>query len=161
VRDDFELLAEIQEVASLAGLAHVYPPAEYPFPTEAVRERWRTSTDEVFVDPEGRGFVAVTGEWLNGLYVRPEAWGTGVAAELHDRAVEALRANGVERARLWVLEHNGRARRFYERRGWAPDGTSRVVEFPPHPLDLGYARDLRETESDMAETDESPALPMG
>jgi hypothetical protein len=60
-----------------------------------------------------------------------------------------------------VLEHNVRARRFYERRGWAPDGTSRVVEFPPHPLDLGYARDLRETESDMAETDESPALPMG
>jgi GNAT superfamily N-acetyltransferase len=161
VRDDFELLAEIQEVASLAGLAHVYPPEEYPFPAEAVRERWRTSTDEVFVDSEGRGFVAVTGEWLNGLYVRPEAWGTGVAAELHDRALEALRANGVERARLWVLEHNLRARRFYERRGWAPDGTSRVVEFPPHPLDLGYALDLRGAETDVAVSDKSPALPLG
>ena len=142
MRDDFELLAEIQEQASLAGLAHVYPPERYPFPTEAVRERWRTADDEILVDPQGRGFAAVTGEWLNGMYVRPEAWGTGVAAELHDRAVEALRANGVERARLWVLEHNDRARRFYERRGWAADGTSRVVEFPPHPLDLGYALQL-------------------
>ena len=142
MRDDFELLAEIQEAASLAGLAHVYPPAEYSFPTEAVRERWRTSTDEIVVDPEGRGFVAVTGEWLDGLYVRPEAWGTGVAGELHDRAIETLRANGIERARLWVLEHNARARRFYEKRGWREDGTSRVVEFPPHPIDLGYALEL-------------------
>ena len=100
MRDDFELLAEIQEAASLAGLAHVYPPAEYPFPTEAVRERWRTSTDEIVVDPEGRGFVAVTGEWLEAMYVRPVAWGSGLADELHDRAVEALRANGVERAPL-------------------------------------------------------------
>jgi GNAT superfamily N-acetyltransferase len=142
VRDDFELLAAIQEAASLAGLAHIYPPAEYPFPREAVRERWRSSEDEIFVDPEGRGFAAVQGEWLNGLYVRPEAWGTGVAAELHDRALEALRRAGVERARLWVLEENHRARRFYERRGWAPDGTSRVVEYPPHPLDVGYALEL-------------------
>ena len=142
MRDDFELLAEIQEVASLAGLAHIYPPAEYPFPTEAVRERWRGSTDVIFVDPEGRGFVAVSGEWLNGLYVRPEAWGTGVAGELHDRAVAALRAAGVPRARLWVLEGNTRARRFYERRGWREDGTTRVVEFPPHPIDLGYALEL-------------------
>jgi hypothetical protein len=26
---------------------------------------------------------------------------------------------------LWVLEGNAQARRFYERRGWSPDGAAR------------------------------------
>jgi GNAT superfamily N-acetyltransferase len=108
-----------------------------------VLERWGSTTDDVFVDEDELGFAAVAGEWLNGLYVRPSAWGTGVAARLHDRAVEAIRSSGHERARLWVLEQNTRARRFYERRGWRLDGTTRVVEFPPHPLDVGYTLALR------------------
>jgi ribosomal protein S18 acetylase RimI-like enzyme len=66
--------------------------------------------------------------------------------------VEAIRAAGHERARLWVLEQNARARRFYERHGWYADGSSRVVEFPPNPLDLGYSLDL-------SRGDMSPALP--
>jgi RimJ/RimL family protein N-acetyltransferase len=41
-----------------------------------------------------------------------------------------------------VLEHNDRARRFYERLGWHVDGTSRVVPFPPNPIDLGYSIEL-------------------
>jgi GNAT superfamily N-acetyltransferase len=137
-----ELLAEIQEAASLAGLAHIYPPELYPFPREAVLARWRGYTGEIFLDAAQHGFAAIGDEWLNGLYVRPEAWGTGVAAELHDRAVAAIRAAGHERARLWVLEENARARRFYERHGWVADGSSRVVEFPPNPIDLGYALDV-------------------
>jgi GNAT superfamily N-acetyltransferase len=136
-----ELLAAIQEDASLAGLAHIYPPERYPFPREAVLERWRASTQLVFVEDEA-GFAAVAPPWLDALYVRPAAWGPGVAARLHDRAVEALRVAGVRRARLWVLEENRRARRFYERRGWILDGTTRVVEFPPNPLDVGYSLDL-------------------
>jgi len=141
-RPDPELLAAIQEAASLAGLAHVYPPERYPFPRREVLERWRSSTDTVFVAEGGSGFAAVDPPWLDALYVRPESWGTGIAARLHDEAVEVLRAAGVERARLWVLEANVRARRFYERRGWRSDGTTRVVPFPPHPLDLGYSLDL-------------------
>jgi GNAT superfamily N-acetyltransferase len=137
-----ELLAEIQEAASLAGLAHIYPPDRYPYPQEDVLERWRSSTDTILLDETGAGFAAVGGQWLNGLYVRPEAWGTGLAARLHDRAVAALREAGIATARLWVLEHNLRARRFYERRGWQPDGTVREVEFPPYPLDVGYSLEL-------------------
>jgi len=137
-----ELLAEIQEAASLAGLAHIYPPERHPFPREAVLERWRSYTGAIFLDPAGRGFSAIGDEWLNGLYVRPESWGTGVAGALHDRAVAALREAGVETARLWVLEENARARRFYEKRGWRPDGSTRVVEYPPNPLDVGYSLDL-------------------
>jgi GNAT superfamily N-acetyltransferase len=142
---DAELLAHIQEEASLAGLSHVYPPELYPFPTLAVQERWREFDGWAALwEPAGRGlgFVAVAPPWLEALYVLPEAWGTDVAARLHDAALAALAAAGVARARLWVLEENTRARRFYERCGWSADGSTRVVAFPPHPLDLGYVRDL-------------------
>jgi putative acetyltransferase len=137
---DSSFLAEVQETASLAGLAHVYPPDLYPFPVEAVRRRWETFTsDGGWVMRSELGFVAVSGRWLEALYVLPEAWGTGHADELHEAAVAELRRTAVARARLWVLEGNARARRFYERHGWQADGTSRVVEFPPNPTDLGYA----------------------
>lgn len=131
-----ELLAEIQEAASVAGLAHVFGDA--PFPRAEVLARWQASDELVFVEDD-LGFVAVDPPWLDALYVRPEAWGTGVAARLHDLAVGELRERGVGRARLWVLEANVRGRRFYERRGWYEDGTTREVPFPPHPIDLGYS----------------------
>jgi GNAT superfamily N-acetyltransferase len=133
-----ELLAEIQEAASVAALGHIY--GDEPFPREAVLERWRTETHTILLDEDGLGFAAVSPGWLNGLYVRPEAWGTGVAARLHERARATL---GPGRARLWVLEENHRARRFYERRGWRADGTTREVPYPPYPLDLGYALEIR------------------
>lgn len=133
-----ELLAEIQEAASVAALGHIY--GDEPFPRAEVLERWRASTDEILLDEDGLGLAAVSPGWLNGLYVRPEAWGTGVAARLHDRALEAL---GPGIARLWVLEENQRARRFYERRGWREDGSTRDVPFPPYPVDLGYAIEIR------------------
>ena len=41
-----------------------------------------------------------------------------------------------------VLEHNDRARRFYERLGWRENGETRVVPFPPNPIDVGYTIDL-------------------
>jgi GNAT superfamily N-acetyltransferase len=140
---DAETLAAIQEEASRAAVPHVYPPELYPFPTEAVRERWRRFTaGGGFAVLTDEGFAAVAEPFLEAIYVRPSSWGGGLAAELHDAAIAELRARGVARARLWVLERNPRARRFYERLGWRPDGTSRVVEFPPNPIDLGYALEL-------------------
>jgi GNAT superfamily N-acetyltransferase len=136
VRAQAALLAEIQEEASLAGLAHIYPPELYPFPTDAVRARW--AAFDGWVEVERDGFVAVVDGWLEAMYVRPSAWGSGLAVRLHAAAVAELERRSTERARLWVLERNDRARRFYERHGWHPDGTSRVVEFPPNPIDLGY-----------------------
>ena len=136
MRPDAALLAEIQEEASLAGAAHIYPPELYPFPRASVQERWAAFDGWTVV--ERNGFAAVVDGWLEALYVRPAAWGTGLADRLHDAAVAELRRRGTERARLWVLELNPRPRRFYERHGWRPDGTSRVVEFAPNPIDLGY-----------------------
>jgi GNAT superfamily N-acetyltransferase len=63
-----------------------------------------------------------TGE-IPAIYVEPSVLGTGVGRELFEAATEALRQAGYRRATLWVLEANGRARRFYEKVGWSWDGT--------------------------------------
>jgi GNAT superfamily N-acetyltransferase len=54
---------------------------------------------------------------LKALYVRATLWGTGVGSALLREAI-ADRA-----AYLWVLAANDRAIRFYERHGFALDGT--------------------------------------
>jgi len=147
--DDGPALAAVQELSSLAALAHIFPPERYPYPREAVHARWAAAVAE----PETRALIAVTDEqpvgaacvadgWLEGLYVVPERWGTGLGAELHDRALEEVRGLGSGSCRLWVLEDNARARWFYERRGWRENGESHVVEFPPYPLDIGYSLDF-------------------
>jgi len=147
--DEAYELFRVQREASLAGLGHIYPPDRYPFPDDAIRARWQEAlegerTNVIVAERAGEilGVAAWTDGWLDGLYVVPQAWGNGVAARLHDEALRGIAAAGESTARLWVLEDNARARRFYERRGWRPDGSDRVVPFPPHPLDLGYTREL-------------------
>jgi GNAT superfamily N-acetyltransferase len=125
----------VQRAASLAALGHIY--GDEPYPDEAVLRRWQAFPGTVLVserDGEIVGVAGIEAEWLHGFYVLPGWWGTGAADELHEAAVEL----GV--ARLWCLEENRRARSFYEKRGWSLNGETRVVEYPPHPLDVGYSR---------------------
>lgn len=138
--DEAETHFALQRVASLAGLAHIYPPDEYPYPDAAVRERWLVFPGRVLLAEqagEAVGVAAIDACWLHGFYVVPEAWGTGVAQTLHDAALAAM--PDCAEIKLWVLEENRRARRFYEKNGWRPNGETRVVEYPPHPLDVGYS----------------------
>ena len=80
------------------------------------------------------GFVAIgpsrdergIGE-LYAIYVDPTAWSRGAGNALIARAEERLRETYVV-ATLWVLEDNPRARRFYERAGWRPDGARKAEE---------------------------------
>ena len=143
------LLATVQEQASVAALGHIFPPELYPYPREAIRARWA----EALADPAKRALIAavedepagaacVSEEWLEGLYVVPGRWGTGLADALYGQALELVRALGSTRCHLWVLEDNVRARRFYERRGWRENGETRVVPYPPNPLDVGYTLDF-------------------
>lgn len=60
------------------------------------------------------------------LYVEPGAQGGGVGRRLLEEAVAWLRAQGLDEATLWVFEPNRRARAFYARHGWLPDGGTRV-----------------------------------
>ena len=57
-------------------------------------------------------------------------------------ALEVLLAEGFKRCHLWVLDDNRRARRFYERLGWRLNDQTRVVQYPPNPLDVSYTIDL-------------------
>jgi GNAT superfamily N-acetyltransferase len=59
---------------------------------------------------------------LRNLIVDREHWGTGLARELHGAAVEAARGRRYREMRLFTPAAHGRARRFYEREGWAAAG---------------------------------------
>jgi GNAT superfamily N-acetyltransferase len=59
---------------------------------------------------------------LSNLFVRRESWGTGLARELLQAAVERARERGFTELRLFVAAGQARARRFYEREGWAAAG---------------------------------------
>ena len=80
---------------------------------------------------------------LMAIYVDPAHVGTGVGRLLIAAARERLRAVGVGQAALWVLDGNGRARRFYERDGWSFDGTRRTRTYGNEPVqEVRYRRTL-------------------
>ena len=54
-----------------------------------------------------------------------------------------LREVGFSDATLWVLEHNLRARNWYERLGWRPTGERKAVYAPAQIDDLRYRFSLR------------------
>ena len=147
--DEATLLMRIQREAAVAAFGHVFPSARYPFPDDAVQVQWAEALAdpaiEIYlaeVDEMPAGSVGVGHGFLRTLYVLPQHQGTGLGSMLHDHALERLRALGSTEAKLWTLEANNGARRFYERRGWSLNGETREVPFPPNPLDVGYSRPL-------------------
>jgi GNAT superfamily N-acetyltransferase len=62
---------------------------------------------------------------LSGLFVEPRWWGSGLAARLHAAALEEAAARGYTAMRLFTPAGQARARRFYEREGWASAGGER------------------------------------
>ncbi len=139
-RDEAETHFAIQRAACIDSFPHIFPPELYPYPDDEIRERWRTATGTVLVaerDGDVVGVVLVEQCWLHGFYVLPAWWGTGVASELHDAALAAM--PDCAEVKLWVLDENRRARRFYEKHGWRQNGETRVVPYPPQPLDVGYS----------------------
>ncbi|MCX5123811.1 GNAT family N-acetyltransferase [Streptomyces sp. NBC_00347] len=97
-------------------------------------------TDPEGTDPEGtdpEGAAPDEGE-LYALYARPDVIGTGVGRAL---LTEVLRRAPYPAVRLWVLEGNARARRFYERAGFRPDGGVLVDESDGFPVaEVRYRR---------------------
>lgn len=63
---------------------------------------------------------------ISHLYVDPMSQSKGVGQALLARSLEDVLARGLERAVLWVLEKNYRARAFYERAGFRLDGARRT-----------------------------------
>lgn len=64
---------------------------------------------------------------LYALYVRPAWWSTGTGRALMEKVLARSAAAGYRSITLWVLRDNQRARRFYDRAGFAPDGATNVL----------------------------------
>jgi GNAT superfamily N-acetyltransferase len=76
------------------------------------------------------------------IYVAPPWWSTGAGRALFAESLGALRAAAFRRVVLWTLTGNARARRFYEKAGFAPDGATNILTFLGGVEELRYARDL-------------------
>lgn len=93
-------------------------------------------------DEGGGGLDPTVGEVL-AIYVEQAHQGRGAGRALMDRAVASLRDRGLGEVRLWVLEENAPARRFYERYGFVADGARhlfRVTGADGTPVDLPEVR---------------------
>jgi ribosomal protein S18 acetylase RimI-like enzyme len=52
-----------------------------------------------------------------------------------------LKKKGFDKIVLWVLEDNASARRFYEKHGFAFDGTRKEIEIGKKYIELRYVND--------------------
>jgi ribosomal protein S18 acetylase RimI-like enzyme len=135
-------IAEVHVAAWRAAYASTIPAAYLEgLSVELSELRWR----DQLADAEHAIFVAVdhgtvvgftnsgaaedgpegAGE-LHTIYLLPEYWERGIGRGLLRLSEDALRDAGFSHAVLWVLEDNARARAFYERNGWRPDGAHRA-----------------------------------
>ncbi len=133
-------IAEVHVAAWRAAYAGILP--EHVLAARSVErrtEQWTRQLDEgrstvwVAAVSDVRGFVSAgnsrdadspgAGE-VYSLYVAPELWGRGLGQRLFS-ASSAWLAQRYQRSQLWVLAGNDRARRFYSRQGWQPDGAEK------------------------------------
>ena len=135
-------LADVNAIGALhaRSFAVTYPavPASSATTERSVWRRRLASTDgcDVIVARLGErvvGFAYVgpgaesstdpgTGH-IYSLHVDPDLHRQGVGRRLLDETMHRFAAAGNTTATLWVVTDNHPARRFYERLGWAPDGT--------------------------------------
>ncbi|KRF36184.1 GNAT family N-acetyltransferase [Nocardioides sp. Soil805] len=88
----------------------------------ALRIAETTDTTVAEVDGVVAGFVMVSGDEVEQVYV-DRAWrGTGLAEVLLDEAERQVAEAGHPTAWLAVVVGNARARSFYARRGWRDEG---------------------------------------
>lgn len=80
---------------------------------EYAGEPERIAQTAIFDDGVVKGFVRVNGTEIEKLFVEPSFQNQGVGEKLLSYAIDTLGGK-----RLWVLEKNLRAIRFYERHGF-------------------------------------------
>jgi ribosomal protein S18 acetylase RimI-like enzyme len=156
--DDALAIETIRVQGWRTAYRHVYPAEELDaLPVDP--ERWRSRLHvpppgwtTVVCEDEGRvvGFASAgpsrdedeIGE-LYAIYVDPAAWSAGAGRALLAEAEQQLAAD-YDAALLWVLEDNPRARGFYERAGWAPDGVRKAEQrLGVRAPEVRYRKDFR------------------
>jgi GNAT superfamily N-acetyltransferase len=139
--------AAYADIISPDALAHGSP--EVLGEWWAERWKWERDTHRLTVAVDGdtlAGFTYLGPTEQDGvaelyaIHADPAYVGTGVGRALMLDALPALAGLG-DRAVLWVLAANQRARHFYQRGGWAPDGTTRTEQIGGEPADqVRYGR---------------------
>jgi GNAT superfamily N-acetyltransferase len=76
------------------------------------------------------------------IYVDPSAWGTGLGRGLMLEVEHRLRQLQFRQAELWVLQHNPRARRFYEAGGWRSADVRLIEVFGTDIPEIRYCKRL-------------------
>jgi ribosomal protein S18 acetylase RimI-like enzyme len=148
IANDASAIAAIQVIASQIAYADIVPPdylKRLAVPTRT--SVWTqliaaaNEPEQIMVGEEadllrcyahfGRSRDAdatdTTGE-LYSLYVDPISWRRGFGRRLLAASMSRLGDLGFNTATLWVFATNSQARRFYERFGWAIDGTEKSLD---------------------------------
>ncbi len=131
------LVAEAGEHPAVIGYASFGP--ERAGPGAAVGPHPLTQAGPHPLTQAGR--AGLVGE-LYALYVTPDWWSAGAGRALMGRVLASLETDGCRRAVLWVLADNARARRFYERAGFAPDGGTNILTGLGGVTEVRYSRSL-------------------
>ncbi|GAA3777682.1 GNAT family N-acetyltransferase [Micromonospora maritima] len=93
------------------------------------------------------------------VYLLPTFWGQGAGRLLMEAGMLRLAKAGYREIVLWVLETNGRARRFYEAGGWRADGSKKTDDsrgFPYVEVRYRYTVDIDSMTAKIASWDLSP-----
>ena len=98
----------------------------YPLVKEYIEDPGRLNGLWVYDDGFVKGLVHIEGTEIAELYVDSFFAGTGIGSELMKYAIEKYHCN-----KLWVLEKNSRAIRFYERFGFAKTDNRQLQEGTP------------------------------
>jgi GNAT superfamily N-acetyltransferase len=135
--EDIGAIARIHRAsfnAALPHLADLHTPQEdldffgsRVLPTSQV---WVSLSDQTVT-----GFAAVKGDWLDHLYVDPNAQDRGFGSQL-------LLASTADMAfvQLWTFQINARARAFYERHGFKPTEFTNGANNDEREPDVRYVR---------------------
>jgi ribosomal protein S18 acetylase RimI-like enzyme/chorismate mutase len=112
---DLPAIADTYLAARAAAVPHIPPAVHSPQAIHAWVAGWGTTDGSVWVaEQDGLvGFARLRDDWLESLYVHPEAQGDGVGSAL----LELVKQRWAAGFSLHVFESNHRARRFYERHG--------------------------------------------
>ena len=156
--DDLAGIGDLHYRSRASAYAGIVSPAALTFGSPAAlgewwteRWKWERETHRLTVAVDGDRLAGFTYlgpseepgvAELGAIHADPAYVGRGVGRALMVDALGALPQFGT-RAVLWVLEDNGRARRFYERGGWRADGERRIESIGDEPVSqLRYAIDL-------------------
>jgi len=159
--EDAEAIAEVHVASWQAAYRGIMPDSLLDGLSVTKRtENWKTqlqlSEQATFVlelDGVTRGWASTgpcrdegereSGE-LYGIYLDSSCWSKRLGLMLYLRAETSLRAAGFAEVRVWVLEANQRARRFYEKAGYLREDRSKCIQLEgAELLEIRYRKDLK------------------